>query len=70
MSDTRTTPQTDVEVQLTGQDSNAFAIIGTVAKALKRAGHKELSEEFMSAAFASGSYDEVLRLCMKYVHVS
>lgn len=28
---------TDIEVQLTGQDGNAFAIIGRVSKALKNA---------------------------------
>lgn len=62
-------PKTDVEVQLSGEDGNAFSIIGRVSKALKRAGEAELAKEFTDKAFAAGSYDEILRLCMEYVDV-
>ena len=59
----------DVTVQLTGEDGNVFGVIGRVAKALKRAGHVEGAAEFTAAAFASKSYDEVLRLAMQTVEV-
>lgn len=57
----------DVEVQLSGQDGNAFSIIGRVSQALKRAGHREGAEEFRQAAFAAESYDAVLQLVMRTV---
>lgn len=58
-----------VKVQLTGEDGNAFAIIGAVSKALKRAGHADAAAEFSKAAFASESYDALLQLCAKTVEV-
>ena len=60
----------EVVVQLTDQDGNAFAVIGAVAKALKRAGKPDAAKEFTDAAFKCGSYDEVLQLCMKTVEVT
>lgn len=62
--------QTGVKVQLTGGDGNAFAIIGTVSKALKRAGLADVAAEFRDRAYAAGSYDELLQLAMSYVEVS
>lgn len=59
----------DVEVQLTGGDGNVFGIIGSVSRELKRAGHRDAATEFVNTAMSSGSYDEVLQLCMKYVDV-
>jgi hypothetical protein len=58
----------DVTVQLTGEDGNAFFIIGAVSKALKRAGHSEAAAEFQAEAM-SGDYDHVLQTCMDYVDV-
>lgn len=55
--------------KLVGTDGNVFAIIGNVAKTLERAGLREKAMEFKKRAFASGSYDAVLRLCMEYVDV-
>ena len=62
-------PKTSVEVQLTGEDGNVFGVIGRVAKALKRADERELAKEFEEKAFKCESYDAVLNLCGKYVHV-
>lgn len=56
-------------VQLTGEDGNVFSIIGRVSKALKRAGQADKAKEFTEKAFASGSYGEVLQLCMDYVEI-
>lgn len=59
----------DVKVKLVGTDGNAFAIIGAVRKAMKRAGHGDRVEEFTKEA-TSGDYDHVLQTCMKWVDVS
>jgi len=60
----------DVHVQLTGGDGNAFAIIGAVSMALKRANHKEAAKEFSEAALKQPSYDDLLRLAMSTVSVA
>ena len=57
-------------VQLSGEDGNVFFIIGRVSKTLKRAGLEDQAKEFAAKAMSSGSYDEVLQLCMKYCDVS
>jgi hypothetical protein len=58
-----------VVVQLTGEDANAFAIVGRVRRALKMAGvsPEELSE--FSEDALSGDYDYVLQNCMAWVTV-
>lgn len=60
----------DVEVTLTGTDGNAFAIIGNVSKALKRAGERDAAREWSDAAMACESYDALLVLAMQTVEVS
>lgn len=59
-----------VEVQLTGTDGNAFAIIGQVSRALKRAGLVEEAKAFEGDVMDSESYDALLRHCMLTVEVS
>jgi hypothetical protein len=60
----------DVEVQLTGNDGNAFAIMGAVSKALRRAGvEKSEIDEYMSESM-SGDYDNLLRTAMRWVSVA
>jgi len=56
-------------IQLTGNDGNAFAILGNVRRGMKRAGATdEELKAFMSEA-TSGDYDHLLQTCMKYVDV-
>lgn len=57
-----------ITVQLSGQDGNAFAILGRVKNALIKNGQKEDAEEFLKEA-TQGDYDHLLRTCMKYVDV-
>jgi hypothetical protein len=57
-----------IEVQLTGRDGNAFMIIGTVAAALRRAGHYEAAETYVNEA-TSGDYNNVLTTSMRTVTV-
>lgn len=56
----------EVSVQLTGSDGNAFAILGAVSKALRRAGAD--SKEFIAEATA-GDYDHLLVTAMRWVDV-
>jgi hypothetical protein len=58
----------EIEVQLSGEDGNAFAIIGRVSKAIRTVSRED-ANEFSQKCFSAGSYDEVLRLCMEYVTV-
>jgi hypothetical protein len=51
----------DVEVQLTGEDGNAFAVLGVVRKALVDAGHQDEVEAFFAEA-TSGDYQHLLGL--------
>lgn len=58
----------EIEVELT--DGNAFAILGVVTRALRRA--KVVEEErkkFMDEAM-SGDYNHLLQTVMKWVNVS
>ena len=59
-------PITDVQVKLVGEDGNAFAILGRVTKALKRAGHGDLANEFIEEA-TSGDYNHLLKTVLDYV---
>jgi len=68
MSNTNT-PKYNVTVQLTGEDGNAFAIMGAVRKALRKAGAstEELNQYSMESM--SGDYDNLLRTAMRWVVV-
>lgn len=60
----------DIEVELIGNDGNAFSIMGAVSKALRRAGAtKEELDEYMKESM-SGDYDNLLRTAMKWVNVA
>ena len=58
-----------VKVQLVGQDGNAFAIMGAVQSALKKAGvDKDTISDYLAEAMA-GDYNNLLRVTMKWVVV-
>ena len=60
----------EIEVQLTGESGNAFAIIGRVSKALGQADvPKEVIAMFRAEA-TSGDYDHVLQTAMRWVEVA
>ena len=60
----------NIEVQLTGTDGNAFAIMGAVSKALKSAGVNTLEVKEFTTEAMSGDYDSLLVTCMKWVNVN
>ena len=62
-------PKTDVVVQLTGTDGNVFMLAGTVAAALKRAGHHGEAKAMYEELLQCPSYDQALQLFMRYVEV-
>jgi hypothetical protein len=65
-----TTPKfPDVEVQLSGRDGNAFAIIGNVNRALRQAGHGDQVDAFTAEAM-DGDYNHLLATAMRWVDVS
>jgi hypothetical protein len=57
----------DICVQLTGQDGNAFAILGRTTGALRRAGlpQEEIDDYFAEAT--SGDYDHLLQTTMRWI---
>jgi hypothetical protein len=60
----------EIEVQLTGQDGNAYAIMGAVQKALRKAEvSKEEIDEYLKESM-SGDYNHLLRTAMAWVSVS
>ena len=60
----------EIEVQLTGNDGNAFAIMAAVTKALAKAGvSREEIEQYQTESM-SGDYDNLLRTAMKWVTVA
>lgn len=60
----------EITVPLTGEDGNAFFIIGRVRGALRKAGvPKGEVDQFVRQAM-SGDYDNVLQTTMRWVDVT
>lgn len=58
-----------VNVKLSGTDGNAFAIMGTISKALRRAGaSQDEIREYMEESM-SGDYDKLLLTASKWVTI-
>lgn len=63
-------PTEKPEVELFGNNGNAFVILGLCTRAARRAGWtKEQIDQFRKEA-TSGDYDTVLQTAMKYFDVS
>ena len=56
-------------VKLTGQDGNAFAILGLVSRALQKAGASEQTIDAFKREATSADYDHLLATAMKYCEV-
>ena len=56
-----------VTVALVGEDGNAFAILGRVAKAARRAGNSEAEIDAYQAEAMSGDYNHLLATTMDWV---
>ena len=60
----------EIEVQLSGEDGNAMAIMTRVSAALRRAGVSKEERDAYYEQSTSGDYDNVLRVAMEWVEVS
>jgi hypothetical protein len=60
----------DVCVQLTGQDGNAFMVMGLTQRALREAGVPKDEIDAYLADATSGDYDHLLAVTMQTVDVS
>ena len=58
-------PITNIHLKLTGEDGNAFFILGRARQALRRARRSDLWEQFNKEA-TSGVYTHLLATCMEY----
>jgi len=59
----------NVKVKLVGEDGNAFAIMGRVAHAMRKAGlTRDQINEYQKEAM-SGNYDNLLVVTMNYVDI-
>ena len=56
-------------VKLTGEDGNAFMILGRVLESMKRIGWSEEDRKAFLKEAKSGDYDHLLRTVMKYCEV-
>lgn len=59
----------NIKVQLTGEDGNAFFILGKVGKALKRAGLPQAEVDAFYSEAKAGDYDHLLGTAMRWVEV-
>lgn len=59
----------NIKVQLTGEDGNAFAIMGAVSRALKRAGVPQEEVDKYLTESKAGDYDNLLVVAMTWVEV-
>ena len=60
----------DVMVPLSGEDGNAFFIIGRVGAAMRQAGVPNADIDAFRKDAMSGDYDNVLQTVMRWVSVS
>lgn len=63
-------PKYNIEVQLSGNDGNAFAIMASIRSALKRAGANEAEISLYTQESISGDYDNLLRVANEWVEVA
>ena len=69
MSDQNTVTYPQATVQLTGSDGNAFNIIGRVEHAIREDVGRDQAAAWVAEALRSESYDALLALCMRTLHV-
>lgn len=68
-SGTVNSPWYDIEVQLTGNDGNAFAILGAVAREMRRSGVPSAEITRFNEEAMSGDYSNLLQTAMRWVNV-
>ena len=59
----------NVTVQLTGNDGNAFVILGSCINAMRRAKISQEERDAFQKEATSGNYDDLLVTCMNWLNV-
>jgi hypothetical protein len=59
----------DITVRLTGEDGNAFNILGICLRAMRRAGLNQKERDAFQAEAISGNYDHLLATCIEWFEV-
>ncbi len=59
----------NINVQLTGKDSNAFNILGICLQAMRRAGLPQEERDKFHKEATSGDYNHLLCTCMEWFDV-
>ena len=59
----------EIKVQLSGNDGNAFMILGNVDHALMRGGVDKAERDEFQAEATQDDYDHLLQTCMRWVTV-
>ena len=57
----------EVQVDLIGEDGNAFAILGRVSRAMRRAGVSKAERDAFMKEATSGDYNHLLATVMRWV---
>ena len=60
----------EIKVKLTGEDGNAFSILGRVTRAMRHASVSKEERDAFHAEATSGDYDHLLATAMRWVDVS
>lgn len=60
----------EINVELTDHDGNAFAILASVRKAMRRGKIAQEEQDAFLEEAKSGDYDHLLQTCMKWVNVN
>lgn len=60
----------DIIVQLTGEDGNAYAVLGKVSRALRQADVPEDERQAFLQEATAGDYDRLLQVVMQWVEVT
>ena len=63
-------PKYDITVQLSGEDGNAFNLMGIVNRALRNADAPQKDIDAFIKEATAADYNHLLRTCMKWVHVN
>jgi hypothetical protein len=66
---TTTVKYPDIDVQLTGESDNAFAVLGAVKRAMRRHKVSAAEQVLFTEEATSGDYDHLLQTCIAWVNV-
>lgn len=59
----------EIKVKLVGTDGNAFALLGVVQRAMRKAGVEETEVKLFLEEAMSGDYNNLLNTCCEWVQV-